>query len=61
MPVSVGEMFAGFTILRVLGAGESHTHRGILQMPEIGIEVPVAEFYEGVEFSDAVTEAASAG
>jgi Uma2 family endonuclease len=33
----------------------------ILRMPEIGIEVPVAEFYEGVEFGDALSEAVSAG
>ncbi len=25
---------------------------GILAMPEIGIEVPMAEFYEGLAFSD---------
>jgi Uma2 family endonuclease len=60
-------MSIGLTVMERQAAEETWratslmTGEDILQMPEIGIEVPVAEFYEGVEFSDAVTEAASAG
>jgi Uma2 family endonuclease len=36
------------------------TGEDILLMPEIGIEVPIAEFYEGVEFGDALSETVSA-
>lgn len=28
------------------------TNDDILRMPEIGIEIPVAEIYEGINFSD---------
>jgi Uma2 family endonuclease len=33
------------------------TGEDILRIPEIGIEIPTAEFYEGVEFGDALSEA----
>jgi hypothetical protein len=36
MPVSVGEVFAGFTILRVLGAGGMGTVPGWLAQPFTG-------------------------
>jgi Uma2 family endonuclease len=65
--VILESMSIGLTVMERQAAEETWratslmTGEDILQMPEIGIEVPVAEFYEGVEFSDALTEAASAG
>jgi Uma2 family endonuclease len=34
-----------------------HTHEDILRMPEIGIEIPVSEFYDGIEFDTSADDA----
>jgi len=49
---------AGVTVLSRAGAEDDWTAAALtaedtLAMPEIGLEVPVAEFYEGVEFAPA--------
>ncbi len=48
---------AAVTVLSRGGAADPWTHTGlnnddILQMPEIGIEIPVAAFYEDITFDD---------
>jgi len=37
--------------------GTLHKSDAILAMPEIGIEIPLAEFYEGLDFSENVLTA----
>jgi hypothetical protein len=53
--VIVESAFAGLTIHRRLAAGQTWTSvtatsDDLLPLPELGIEIPVAELYEGVDF-----------
>ncbi len=55
--VVVESAFVGLTVLGRQGAGDPWTHTvlssdGILYMPEIGIEVPVAEIYRDIAFPE---------
>jgi Uma2 family endonuclease len=54
----------GLTVLTRRGAGEDWTARALtaedtLQLPEIGIEIPVAELYEDVDLPESEAAAAT--